>query len=259
MQGSDLDLISDAARHSGEIALRHWGKSPEVWEKSGNAGPVTEADLAIDRMLSAELLSARPTYGWLSEETQDDRARLGSDRQFIVDPIDGTRAFIAGEKTFSHSIAVACDGRICAGAVFLPALDLMFTAEADKAACLNGVPITATDVPIDGASVLSARAGFNPDHWRNAEVPPIKRSFRTSLAYRLCLVAQGRFDAMLTLRNTWEWDVAAGSLIAQAAGATVTDAAGRTPRFNNHDPHLAGMLAAGPTVHSALVNQLKPR
>ena len=99
----DLQLLIDAARASGDIARKHFKASPEVWDKAGNAGPVTEADLAIDRMLKTDLLAARATYGWLSEETEDSDARLSHDRVFIIDPIDGTRAFIAGETGFSHA------------------------------------------------------------------------------------------------------------------------------------------------------------
>ena len=251
----DLALLVDAARASGEIAHRHWREAPEVWHKSDGAGPVTEADLEIDRMLNGELLAARPNYGWLSEETEDSAARLDCEQVFIVDPIDGTRAFVNGERTFSHSLAVATDGRVTAAAVYLPMLDKLFTATLAGPAALNGAPIHATKAPLDGASVLASRPNFSPEHWRGGP-PPVTRHFRSSLAYRLCLVAEGRFDAMLTLRDTWEWDVAAGSLIAANAGACVTDATGNAPAFNAPRPMLPGMIAAGPAVHDGLSRRL---
>ena len=106
--------------------------------------------------------------------------------------------------------------------------------------------------------MLAARATFQEEYWQ-ATPPPVQRHFRTSLAYRMCLVAQGRFDGMLTLRDTWEWDVAAGSLIAERAGATVSDRNGAAPVFNNPRPMLSGIIAAGKTVHQGLQSQLAPR
>ncbi|TAG15735.1 MAG: 3'(2'),5'-bisphosphate nucleotidase CysQ, partial [Rhodobacterales bacterium] len=124
----DLALLTEAAREAGRIALRYWRREPKVWDKGGDHGPVTEADLAVNDMLKLMLLSARPDYGWLSEETPDDAARLSAETVFIIDPIDGTRAFVAGEETFAHSLAVAHQGKVTAGVVFLPALDKIYTA-----------------------------------------------------------------------------------------------------------------------------------
>ena len=98
MQATDLDLLTQAARRSGDIAMGYFGQSPEIWDKPDDAGPVTAADLAVNTMLEQTLQAARPTYGWLSEETEDDTARLTKDTVFVVDPIDGTRAFINGTK-----------------------------------------------------------------------------------------------------------------------------------------------------------------
>ncbi len=254
---TDLDLITDAARASGDIARRFWKQCPETWEKSPEAGPVTEADLAIDTMLRTELIAARPDYGWLSEETEDSTERLAHDAVFIVDPIDGTRAFIEGSDTFAHSIAVARGGVVTAAAVYLPILDLMFTATPDGPATVNGAAMSPTDTTdICGATVLAHQRNYDPDNWCDG-VPDVDRQFRSSLAYRLCLVAKGDFDAMLTLRGTWEWDVAAGGLIATRAGATVTDKFNTTPVYNQPDPRHRGMVAAGPRLHSEIIGRLR--
>jgi len=255
---ADLNLLRDAALASGDIARKFWQKDPDVTDKPDGAGPVTEADLAIDRMLHAELRKARPDYGWLSEETEDDSTRLNHDRVFIIDPIDGTRAFIQGEKSFSHSLAIAEKGEVIAAAVYLPIRDEMYLAHRDGTATLNGAPIQATPAPVEGAKVLGAKPNFAPEHWQGDQTPPIERHFRSSLAWRLCLVAQGRFDGMITNRATWEWDVAAGSLIAELAGARVSDLAGGKARFNNPRPKLRGMLAAGPELHGGLITRIKP-
>jgi myo-inositol-1(or 4)-monophosphatase len=252
----DLALLTDAAYAAGKIAMRYWKKSPQVWEKSGSAGPVTEADLVVNTMLADRLRHARPDYGWLSEEDEDTPARQSTTRQFIIDPIDGTRAFMAGEETFAHSLAVAENGLIIAGVVYLPALDRMYSATADGVALKNGEPIHAsTQDTIENATVLTTAPNLAPELWKGG-VPLIKRSFRPSLAYRLCLVAEGRHDGMLTLRDAWEWDIAAGALIAARAGATVTDRYNQPLHFNTPDAKRPGVLAAALGLHAALMAKL---
>ncbi|MGB3280066.1 MAG: inositol monophosphatase family protein, partial [Pseudorhodobacter sp.] len=109
---ADLDLLVSAALEAGSIALRYFKREPQTWEKGDGAGPVTEADLAVNTMLAQRLRAARPGYGWLSEETPDNTARLAARRVFIIDPIDGTRAFIDGQDSFAHSLAIAEDGKV---------------------------------------------------------------------------------------------------------------------------------------------------
>jgi len=236
--------------------MQFWRRTPQAWEKPDGTGPVTEADLAVNAMLADTLRNARPDYGWLSEEDDDSAARLTASRQFIIDPIDGTRAFIAGEETFAHSLAVAEQGRVVAGVVYLPALDRLYTATATGPALKDGEPIRAsTRTEIEGATLLTTAPNLAPDHWPGG-VPAVKRSFRTSLAYRLCLVAEGRHDGMLTLRDAWEWDIAAGALIAMRAGATVTDRHNHPLHFNTPEAKRPGVLAAAPGLHSALMTRL---
>lgn len=254
MPASDLALLSEAAREAGRIALRYWQNAPKVWSKPDDS-PVTEADHAVNDMLRAKLCGARPDYGWLSEESEDDGARLGHDAVFIVDPIDGTRAFIAGERHFSHSLAIARGGQVVAAAVYLPALDRLYLASADGPALADGEVISASDSGLEGANILTSRPSLDPAHWH--EVPDFKRSFRASLAYRLCLVADGSFDGMLTFRDAWEWDTAAGSLIAARAGAVVSDGRGGALRYNSPMAQSAGILAAAAPLHRDLVARMK--
>lgn len=254
-EADDLALLTEAARIAGRIALRFWKRSPKQWEK-GDEGPVTEADIAVNDALQKHLRAARPAYGWLSEESPDDPARLDTEHQFILDPIDGTRAFIAGEDSFSHAIAVARNGIVTAGVVYLPALDRLFAAHRHGPATLNATPISASTLPgIAGATILTPAANLAPQHWPGG-VPDLKRSFRASVAYRLALVAQGRFDGVLSFRQSWEWDIAAGALIAQRAGATVSDRTGQPLRFNCANPRANGLLAASPGLHAALLARL---
>lgn len=253
---ADLALLSDAARQAGQIALGYWRRDPKAWDKDDDAGPVTEADLAVNVALEERLLTARPDYGWLSEESEANASRLDARYCFIIDPIDGTRAFIDGQDSFSHSLAIADGERIIAAVVHLPARDLTYTAFTDGPALLNGQPIAPTDAGIAGAQVLTYRAVTEAQNWQGGAMPPFRRAFRSSLAWRLCLAAEGQFDAALSLRAAWEWDIAAGALIAERAGARVTDRRGGVMRFNSARAMVDGLIVAGPRLHGELLAAL---
>lgn len=256
MQEPDLSLLRDAAKAAGVIAAKHFRQNPETWDKGGGQGPVTEADIEVDTMLRTELTAARPDYGWLSEETADTGARLERERVFIVDPIDGTRAFMEGKNAFSHALCVVENGVPLAAVIYLPMMDLMFTASRGGGAQMNGMSLgTSARLDLDGAELLGNKSMFAAAHWGGPL--PVTQHFRSSLAYRMALVAQGAFDGMITLRPSWEWDIAAGDLIAREAGATVTDRAGGALRFNNTHPQVAGVLAAPANVHEGLMARLK--
>ncbi|MEM7497936.1 MAG: 3'(2'),5'-bisphosphate nucleotidase CysQ [Pseudomonadota bacterium] len=252
----DRELLVEAAEIAGEIALSGFGGDYAIEDKPGGQGPVTEIDLAVDRALRERLTAARPGYGWLSEETADGPERLRADRIFIVDPIDGTRAFIDGQKGWAVALAVVEAGRVTAAAVRLPARGETYAAALGHGATLDGVPLAPRAAParLSEAEVLAARPTFEPEHWPGG-VPEIRRTFRSSLAWRLCLVAAGRFDGMLTIRPSWEWDVAAGALIAAEAGRTVTDAMGAGLAFNAHTPRTPGIMAADPRLHAHLLTR----
>ncbi|MDG4646822.1 3'(2'),5'-bisphosphate nucleotidase CysQ [Roseibacterium sp. SDUM158017] len=251
---ADLALLVEAAQVAGDIARTHFRRDPEIWTK-GDDSPVTEADIAIDRVLRTDLLAARPDYGWLSEETEDDAARLRSERVFIVDPIDGTRAFIDGQTSFAHSIAIAEAGEIVAGVVYLPMKDKLYAAARGSGCTLNGQAVRASSVEDErGARILATKPNVQPKHWPGG-VPPFERVYRPSLAYRMALVAEGHFDGMVTFRDTWEWDIAAGVILVQEAGGAVTDGRGETVWFNAPVPQAAGVMAGPATLHRTLLRR----
>ena len=259
MPATDLDLLITAAREAGQLATSFSGPNARRWDKSDGAGPVTEADLAVDALLRDRLTAARPDYGWLSEETPDTAHRLTRRRTFIIDPIDGTRSFIEGAATWAHSLAVAEDGVITAAVVFLPLKDKLYSAATGRGAHLNDQPIRVSrQQTLAGATILATKPVYDPINWRGRDVPQLVRHHRPSLAYRLSLVAEGRFDAMLTLRPSWEWDIAAGALILSEAGALTTDRTGAPLRFNNPHPQVNGVLAAGTALHHVLSARLAP-
>ncbi len=254
--GADRDLLASAALAAGAIARRHFGRGPETWEKADGQGPVTEADLEIDAMLRATLCGARPDYGWLSEESADGPERLSRSRVFVVDPIDGTRAFLAGEPGFSHSLAVVEDGVPVAAAIHLPVRGTTYLAARGEGATKDGAPIAPTArAMLEGAEVLGTKAAFADVRWIGG-CPPVTPRFRSSLAWRLALVAEGRFDAMVTLREAWEWDIAAGALVVAEAGGRVADRHGRPLAFNRPRPMLDGVVAGGAAMVDGLLARL---
>lgn len=254
----DRDLLIAAAAEAGEIALKHFKTDVKTFEKPDDQGPVTAADLEINEMLADRLGTARSGYGWLSEESDDDPARLKSARVFIIDPIDGTRAFIAGQEGFSVALAVAEQGRVIAAAVDLPARGETFAAAIGQGATKNGETL-ATEGPGDliDATVLTAKVQMKPENWPGG-VPPMDRHFRSSLAWRMCLVAEGRFDTMLSFRRCWEWDIAAGALIAEEAGLTVTNGRGGPMDFNSAEAMQDGVIAAPPGLHAQIMDHRAP-
>lgn len=251
----DLALLEQAAHEAGEIALRYWRQDPKAWDKGGTAGPVSEADLAVNAHLEQLLRGARPDYGWLSEESADGPERLDAQQCFIIDPIDGTRAFLDGQSGFSHSLAVATGDRITAAVVHLPASGMTYTASVDGPALLNGAVIRPQEHALEGATVLSGKPSLDPMFWRGV-VPPVRREFRSSLAWRLCLVAEGRFNAALSTRAAWEWDIAAGSLISQRAGCLATELSGRPLGFNSARALSDGLVVAPPLLQGRILDAL---
>ncbi len=248
----DLALLIDVAKAAGPLAMARFKSDVEIWEKPGQ-GPVSEADLAVDDMAREKLCTARPGYGWISEESTDAAGHADRERVFIVDPIDGTRAFLAGEEGWGTALAVADRGRIVAAAMHLPARGETYAAALGRGAALNGAPIRSSiRTELTGATALAAKAQLKPELWPGG-APLVDRHYRPSLAWRMCLVARGRFDLMVTLRPAYEWDIAAGSLIATEAGAAVTDGDGVPLLFNRHPSRATGVIVAPEPLHRALL------
>ncbi|MGH1577992.1 3'(2'),5'-bisphosphate nucleotidase CysQ [Planktotalea sp.] len=257
MPETDLSLLINAAQAAGNIAKDFFQSDMKTWDKADGAGPVTEADLAVNTLLEDTLREARPDYGWLSEESADTDERQSKERVFIIDPIDGTRSYISGSTTWAHSLAIAENGVITNAVVLLPMRDMLYSASAGNGAQLNGDTLsTSAQRDIASATILAAKPTLDQKHWNSEAVPAFKRHHRPSLAYRLSLVAEGKFDAMFTFRPSWEWDIAAGALIISEAGGTISDKTGAPLRFNGLDPRLNGVLAAGPALHTSILQQL---
>ena len=253
----DLQLLIHAAHEAAEVATSFRGKKLIVKEKANDLGPVTNADLAVNQTLFDILTEARPEYAWLSEETEDSRVRLTSDYCFIVDPIDGTRSFMKGEKTWAHSLAVVFRGSPIAAVIFLPDLSCLYSAQRGSGAKLNSKDTKVSDLnSIEGATILAAESIRNTEFWKGGRFPGFEICQKPSIAFRLALVSQGFAEGLLTLRKSWEWDICAGALIAEEAGAVVTDRYGEVIQFNSPMATTSGIIAANPVIHKKLLSRL---
>jgi myo-inositol-1(or 4)-monophosphatase len=209
----------------------------------GHGSPVTEADLAVDEALRREL--PRGDDGWLSEETPDDRGRLERRRVWIVDPLDGTREFLAGVPEWCVSIGLAEDGVAVAGGVYNPSTDELFLGSVETGTTLNGEAVRAsTQAGLAGAVVLVSRWTLRRRSPRAFAGAPLKLRPVGPLAYALALIAAGRADAMWSRSSKAEWDIAGGAALITAAGGYAADWEGKPLLFNRWPPRLNGLVVA---------------
>lgn len=254
--GPDHLLLLEAVREAGALALKYFRTDVESWDKSPD-NPVSAADLAVDTLLREQLTGARPNYGWLSEETEDNPDRLGKSHVWIVDPIDGTRAFLRGTPQFAISAALVVNGHPVLGAVFNPAQDEMFEAARGSGARLNGTPIHVSgNTDPTRARLLAAKKTFRTHNWPEV-ADDAEFHFVNSMAYRMVVVADGRYDATITTTNKSEWDIAAAHLIVEEAGGAVTNVDGTPLTYNRPHVHHDNVLCAGKKLHGVLVAGLK--
>lgn len=235
----DLELLRDAALQAGAIGMRYFRKNPEVTIK-GDTSPVTEADLAIDHFLKDYLMAARPSYGWLSEETVDTADRLNKQRIFIVDPIDGTRAFIDGSKEWCVSIGIVEDGKPVAGVLFQPETQSLYLAEIGHGATKDGVPLNVVEprAPL----LIGGPKPFFDKHEAHFPTAIERTRHVPSLALRIAYVAEGAIDGAFIKPNAHDWDIAAAMLILQEAGGNVTNINGQTITLAEPSPRHGPML-----------------
>jgi myo-inositol-1(or 4)-monophosphatase len=245
--------LGSAVREAGRIALTYFRGSIRSWTK-GHDSPVSEADIAVDDYLRTRL--SRDGFGWLSEETQDDRTRLTTERLFIVDPIDGTRSFLAGRPDWSVVAAVVEKGRPAVAAIYVPADDDLYVAVSGEGATRNGNRIASTP----GSNLAGARvAGPKTMLERLTKIDPgtIHEPKIHSLALRLTRVAEGRIDAAFASVNAYDWDLAAADLLVHEAGGAMTNFSGETLVYNLHDPVHGAVLAAGRDRHASMLDLVR--
>jgi myo-inositol-1(or 4)-monophosphatase len=239
----DLTIAIDAARGAGAAIMEAFRSGIAVQYKEEDQ-PVTEADLAADRFIKETLLAARPNYGWLSEETLDDPARLDEDPVWIVDPIDGTNSFVEGRPEFAVSIGLAREGIPVVGVVYNPATDELYHATKGGGAFLNGEPIRVRAKP-EGEDLpclvcsrserLIGELSALEERWA---LTPLG-----STAYKIVKVAEGVFQGYVSARIRHEWDLCAAVLILEEAGGEALTLEAQPIRFNRPEPYVSGIAA----------------
>ena len=253
----DAKLVKDIVREAGALALSLFRTELKTWTK-GASSPVSEADMAVNELLERRLRSATPDYGWLSEESADDELRLNKRLVWIVDPIDGTRGYLAGREDWCVSVALVEDTAPVLAAVYAPASEEFFFAMRGGGATHNGAPIVVTPgTELD----FSRMAGPKPLAERlNPSASEITLHPRiASLALRLCRVAQGSLDVAFAGGQSRDWDLAAANLIVQEANGIMTSLSGDEILYNRRDVMHGVLVAAGQDRHARIVSHFRSR
>jgi len=253
----DAALLRDTVREAGALALSLFRTDLKNWTK-GASSPVSEADIAVNDLVEKRLRAATPDYGWLSEESVDDDSRLGKDLAWIVDPIDGTRAYLAHREDWCVSVALVAGAAPVLAAVFAPATDEFFFAIRDQGATRNEMPLRATGgTEFD----FSRMAGPKPLVQRLSPSPEEITLYPRigSLALRLCRVADGGLDAAFAGGQSRDWDLAAANLIVQEANGRMTALSGDAIEYNRREVVHGVLVAAGQDRHSRIVEHFRSR
>jgi myo-inositol-1(or 4)-monophosphatase len=253
----DAALLTDTVREAGALALSLFRTELKNWTK-GASSPVSEADIRVNDLLEQRLRSATPDYGWLSEESADDESRLGKRRVWIVDPIDGTRGYLAGREDWCVSVALVEDASPVLAAVFAPASDEFFFAARGRGAERNEVPVFATS----GTEMVFSRvAGPKPlvERLNRSADEVVLHPRIGSLALRLCRVAQGSLDAAFAGGQSRDWDLAAANLIVQEANGNMTALSGDAILYNRREVAHGVLVAAGRDRHARIVEHFRNR
>jgi myo-inositol-1(or 4)-monophosphatase len=237
------------ARKTAQSAFRHWTKGED-------RSPVTEADIAVNDLLHQQLTALCPGAGWLSEETAE--IPSSTTLMWIVDPIDGTRAFISGRADWSISVALVEDGRPLVAALYAPVSEEIFLAVRGAGATLNGAPIKANDGDgLRGAKIAGPKRYL--DRFSSLAEGTLAQPKVHSLALRLARVAQGALDAAFSSRGSHDWDLAAADLLVHEAGGALTDFTGRPLKYSGSQAVHGALIAAGQPRHDALIVLVRDR
>src|SRR3982075_4290515 len=253
----DAALLTETVREAGALALSLFRTELKNWTK-GASSPWSEADIAVNDLLEKRLRSATPEYGWLSEESADDPSRLGKHLVWIVDPIDGTRGYLAGKEDWCVSVALVENEQPLLAAVFAPATDEFFFAARGQGASCNGIKLHATSgVELDFSRV----AGPKPlvERLRKTAHDIVLHPRIGSLALRLCRVADGRLDAAFAGGPGRDWDLAAADLILHQAGGNMTGPAGDAILYNRSEVTHGVLVAAGRDRHAGIIEHFRNR
>lgn len=249
-----LQRIQSALEAAREVLNRYTPGAIAAEYKIGH-DPVTEADKAVDAVLRRNLL--REDEGWLSEESVDDPSRLNKKRVWVVDPLDGTREFVAGIPEFCVSVAMVEEGLPVAGGICNPATNETFIGSLETGVTYNGKQASPSQKSdLNQALVLASRSEVKRGEWESFK-STLKIRPMGSVAYKLALVSAGLADVTFTLTPKHEWDVAAGAALVLSSGGFVQTLEKGELRCNQRNPLLSGLIASGPNLRAELLSMLE--
>jgi len=254
MNSAYADILQriESALEAARAVLNHFTAGAIEAEYKAGHDPVTEADRSVDAVLRKELL--REGEGWLSEESVDDLTRLDKKRVWVVDPLDGTREFVAGIPEFCVSVGMVEDGRPVAGGICNPATNEIFLGAIDCGVTYNGKPAQPSQrTTLEGSLILASRSEVKRGEWKAFDNPSFRIRPMGSVAYKLALVSAGLADITFTLTPKNEWDVVAGAALVDSAGGYVRTLDGARLQGNRKNPLLSGLLACGPNLSESLL------
>ena len=260
---TEIERAAGLAREAADAALVYYGAATVELKEGGS--PVTEADRAANAVIVAGIRDAFPDDAILSEESTDDRSRLDADRVWIVDPLDGTREFLAGNGEFAIMIGLVVDHEPVLGVVYRPDGDVLYRAVAGQGAWAEHDGATRTLEPpaadVDALRMTGSRSHGDPliDRMRDALGVTDMRP-AGSVGLKCALIAEGRRDVYVhPVPYLKEWDTCAPEVILREAGGTVTDCLGAPLRYNTSDPRQPhGILAVAPDVHEYVLRVIEP-
>ena len=245
-------------REAGEIALETSRRDFKRWTKGHDNSPVSEGDLAVNAFLQTSLPALVPAAGWLSEETEDEPGARAGDTIWIVDPIDGTRAYITSRPDWTICVALVTHGRPSLAGIYAPVTQEMYIAAAGLGATRNGAAMgVSAGTDLTGARLAGPRRYID----RIASLSPQAQTQPKiySLALRLTRVAEGALEVAMSSPGSHDWDLAAADLLIHEAGGILTDIAGRSLRYNQPATSHGALIASSPERHRVLMGQMRDR
>jgi len=253
---SEHNLVKESILEAGKLALKWFKKDPEQWKKD-DGSLVSKADIEINDLLNKLLKNKNPEFGWLSEENEDDRSRLNKKITFVVDPLDGTKAFLEGKKEFSISVAIVKNGLPISGIVFSPSTGEMFEAEKNKGSWKNNKKVKISNYNrLEKCKMIAFKPMFSHPAWKEPW-PKMDVENRNSIAYRMALVASGQYDAMMALNSKNDWDIAAGDLLISESGGIVTLHTNKKIIYNTENTKKPSVIGTNKAIHEKIIKRVK--
>jgi 3'(2'), 5'-bisphosphate nucleotidase len=266
----ELRVAVELARAAGAAALDYYG-GPLKIEHKGDEGevgePVTQADRAVNEMIVRGLRRSFPEDGILAEESVDTSRRLGRERVWMVDPLDGTKGFIAGSGDFAVQIGLAVEGRSVLGVVYAPATDTLYRAARGQGAWVERPEFDPERLSVPEPKDLRLmRLAASRSH-RSPRMDRVVRALgiteevqRHSVGIKVGLIVERQCDLYIHLSpGTKQWDTCAPEAVISEAGGRMTDLWGEPLRYNTLDIlNRNGILAAGAASHASVVRHIAP-